>query len=56
MLIPREDNNALENFKSHEDEKLKLEGQNIERDYRNLIGKSSDIESHIKDNLSGYIL
>ena len=48
-LIPRK----KANFGSHEDEKLTLEEQDIEKDYRNLGGKSLDIESHAKDGLAG---
>ncbi len=36
------------------DEKSILEEQDIERNYRNLIGKSSDTWSHIKDSLLGH--
>ncbi len=50
--IPGEDNNALETFEPYKDEKSILEKQNIERDYKNLVGKSSDIEICTKNSLS----
>lgn len=54
ILILKEDNNTSDNFASHENEKSTLKKQDIEKDYRNLVDKSSDIRSHVKDNLSGY--
>lgn len=50
--MPREDNNALENFVPHKDKKSILEKQDIKKDYRDLIGKSSDTRSHARDDLS----
>lgn len=41
------------NFGSYENEKFTLEVQNIKRDYRNLVGKSSDTESRAKKSLLG---
>ncbi len=52
--IPGGDNNALENFGPHEDQKSILKEQDIEENHKNLIGKSSDIRSHIKDGLLGF--
>ena len=37
-----EDNNVADNFKSYEDEKSISKVQNIEKDHRDLVGKSSD--------------
>ncbi len=51
-LILGKDDNALGNFVPYEDEKSTLEEQDIERDHRNLIGKSSDTESRARDGLS----
>ena len=51
MLILGEDNNVSENFGPHKDDKS--EEQDIEGDHRNLVGKRSDIESHVKDGLLG---
>ena len=48
--IPGEDNNISENFGSHEDDKS--EEQDIEVDHWNLVGKSSDTVSHVRDCLS----
>ena len=48
ILIPGE----KANFGPYEDENLKLEEQNIKRDYRNLGSKSLDIESCAKDGLA----
>ena len=49
--IPEEDDNASENFAPHEDKKSTLEKQDIKRDDINLVGKSSDTESRIRDGL-----
>lgn len=55
MLIPgRENNNILNNNELYEDEKSKLERQNIENNYKNLISKSLDIKSYARNNLLGY--
>lgn len=48
----REDDNVLENFEPHEDEKFILEEQDIEGDHRDLIGKSLDTKSHLRVGLS----
>lgn len=50
------DDNASGNFWSYGDEKSTLEEQNIENDYRNLVGKSSDTESYTRDGLSDVFL
>lgn len=49
-----EDNNALNNFGSHENEDFTLKTQDIERDNRDLVGKDSDTGSRARDGLSGY--
>ena len=54
LLIPREENNISENFGLHEDEKLTLEEQDIEKNHKNMVGKSLDIGSHTRDGLSGH--
>ena len=54
MPIPRENNNASENFKPHEDEKSTLEEQNIEGDHTNLVSENSDIGSYTRNGLSGH--
>lgn len=52
MLILGEDNNTLENFELYEDEKSILEKQDIKRDLKNLVNKSSDTGSCTRDGLS----
>lgn len=52
MSILGEDDNISKNFGSHKDEKSILEKQDIKGDHKNLVGKNSDIRSHIKDGLS----
>ena len=42
MPVPGEDGNALDNFEPYEDKESTLEAQNIERDHKDLIGKSSN--------------
>lgn len=54
-LLTGESDNALGNFRYHKDEKLTLEEQDIEKDYKNLVGKKSDIKSHTRDGFSEYI-
>ncbi len=51
ILIPGEGDNVSGNFEPHEDEESILEEQEIERDHRNLVGKSSDTGSHARDGL-----
>lgn len=55
MLIPEENDNSSEDFGPYENKKSTLEKQDIKGNYRNSIGKSLDIWSHIKDGLSGLI-
>ena len=55
MLMPKEDNNILEYFGLFKDEKYKLDEQDIEKYYRDLIGKSWNIWSFAKDTLSKHI-
>ncbi len=55
-LIPGKDDNTSENFGPHEDEESKLEEQDIEEDHRNLLGKSLDTRSHVRDGLLGHTL
>ena len=43
--MPREDDNGLDNFGLYEDEESTPEAQNMKRDHRNLVGKSSDTGS-----------
>ena len=52
MPLSRENDNALENLGLYEDKKSILEMQDIEKDYRNFMSKSSNTGIYIKDNLS----
>ena len=52
--IPEEDDNTSKNFGPYEDEEFTLKEQEIEKDYTNLVSKSSDTESYIRDGLSGH--
>lgn len=52
MQILWKDDNILENFESHEDEESIMEKLNIEGDYRNLIKKSSNTRSYIRNGFS----
>ena len=45
MQIPGEDDNALDNFGPYEDEKSTPKVQNIEKNHRDLVGKSSNTRS-----------
>ena len=54
MPITREDDHALENFVSHEDEKFLLEEQDIEMDHNNLVDEGFDNRSCATDGLSGH--
>lgn len=51
-LISGKNENILDNFGLHEDKDFILEEQDIKGDYRNLVDKSSDTESHIRNGLS----
>ncbi len=53
--IPGENDNISGNFEPYKNEKSTLEEQDIKRDHRNLVGKSSVTESHVRDDLSGCI-
>lgn len=53
ILILKEDDNTSFNFVRHENEKFILEKDYIERDHRNLLDKSLNTGSHIKDGLLG---
>lgn len=55
MPISEKYNTLLKYFRLYKDEKYTLNKQNIEKDYRNLICKSLDIKSCIKNNLSKHI-
>lgn len=50
----RKDNNLLNNFRPHKDERLTLKNDNIEENYNDLISKSSDTKIFIKVNLLRY--
>lgn len=54
MSILGKDDNAWENVELYKDDKS--EEQDIKRDYRNLVSKSLDIRSCIKDGLSRHTL
>lgn len=55
MPIPKKNDDISENFGSYEDEKSKLEEQDIKGDHKNSVGKSLDIESHAKNGFSGHM-
>ena len=48
MPISGKDDNISDNFGSYEDEKSTPEAKDIQEDYRNLVGKSSDIGSRTR--------
>ena len=48
MPILREDNNRSDNFRSYENEKCTPKVQDIEKDHRDLVDKSSDTGSHVR--------
>ena len=52
MLMSGEDDDVSENFVPHKDEKSTLKEQEMEGDYRDLVGKSSDTGSRARDGLS----
>ena len=52
MPMPREDDNASKYFGPHKNEEYTLDEQNIEGDHRDLVDKSSNIRSRVRDNLS----
>lgn len=51
-LILGEDDDKLKNFGLHKDEKFILEEQDIEGDFRNLMGEISNTGSCVKNGLS----
>ena len=55
MLIEEEDDNALEYFGYHKEEKYTLDERDIEKHHRNLVSKSLKIGSRAKDSLFGHI-
>ena len=56
MLVLGGNDNTSKYFKLHKDQKYILDEQNIEEDHRNLVGKSLDFESYVRDSLSESIL
>ena len=52
MSMPGEDNDVTENFRLYENEESKLKKQEMERDQRDLVGKSLDTRSNARDGLS----
>ena len=48
MPMPAEDNNTSDNFGPYEDEKSTLEAQDIEKDHKNLVDKSSDTKNCVR--------
>ena len=48
MPMPRKNNNALDNFGPYKNEGPRPEAQDIEGDYRDLVGKSSDTRSRVR--------
>ena len=48
MQILGKDDNLLDNFGPYEDNKSIPEAQDIESDHKDLVGESSDTESHAK--------
>lgn len=51
MLILEKNNNVLKNFGPYKDKKSILEKQKMEKDHKNLIGKSLDTKSYAKNSL-----
>lgn len=54
--MPRQDDNASDNFRPYENEKSILIVQNIEKNHRNLVEKTLKTENYIRNNLSEHIL
>ena len=52
MPMPGKDNNLSEYIGPHKDKEYTLDAQNIEGDYRNLVGKSLNTKSRARDSLS----
>ena len=55
MPMLRKDDNASVYFEPHKSEEYTLNEQDIERDHRDSMGKSSNTRSFARDNLSGRI-
>ena len=51
MLIPKKKNNLLKSFGPNENKESILKEQDIKRDYRDLIVKSLDTRSYVRDSL-----
>lgn len=45
------DNDTSKNYRLHEDKKFILKKQDIKKNHKNLVGKSLNIRSHIKNSL-----
>lgn len=52
MQIPKEDDNTSKHFGFYKDKKSTIKKQYIEKCYRNLVNKSLNIESYVKNSLS----
>lgn len=52
MLMPGENDNISEYYEPHKDEEYRIDKQDIEGDYKDLVGKSLDFGSYAKDSLS----
>ena len=48
MPMPGKDDNVLDNFRPYKDEESTSEVQDIDKDYRNLVGKSSDTRIYVR--------
>ena len=51
----QKNDNVSKNFRLFKDEESTLEEQKIEKDHRNLVGKSLDIKKRTKNSLLEYI-
>lgn len=52
MPMPGKDSNVSDNIRPYKDEEFRPEAQNIEKDYKDLVGKILDTGSRAKDSLS----
>ena len=52
--MPREDDDASENFEPNEDEKFTLKEQEMEGDQSSSVGKNLNTESRTRDGLLGH--
>lgn len=50
MPIPEKDDNISKNFEPYKNKKSILEDNYIEKDYRDLVSKSLNIKSYIRDS------